>query len=141
MSIQEEPQNARAIASILSGATMQEAAKAAGVSRSTLYRWLKEPSFVSALNAARAIELDRVRNLLTCLAESSLVVLQKALLSADTPTSLKVRVADIILARLIQIHPLGEVEQRLYKLELITHELLLEETHETGDKSPEISER
>ena len=45
---------ARAIDQLVTGATVTEAAKAAGVGRSTLHRWLREDwNFQAAHNAAR----------------------------------------------------------------------------------------
>lgn len=43
----------RAVAALLAGSTMTEAAKLAGVSRMTLTRWVKQPGFAAALRAGQ----------------------------------------------------------------------------------------
>src|SRR5207302_6165154 len=48
-----------AVRELVEGRTMADAARVAGVGRSTLYRWLREPEFRARLNAFRA-DVDEV---------------------------------------------------------------------------------
>ena len=43
------PKKRRAVEALLTNPDVTQAAKAAGVSRNTLYRWMKEPDFMVAV--------------------------------------------------------------------------------------------
>ena len=47
------PRQRRAIIALVTCATVEEAAKAAQIGKTTIYKWLKEPSFADALEEAR----------------------------------------------------------------------------------------
>jgi hypothetical protein len=49
-----------AVAALASGAKRSAAAEAAGVARSTLWRWMQDPEFVGTVEEARAALLDRL---------------------------------------------------------------------------------
>ncbi len=63
-----EPAQRVAIAAIVAGQTFAMAARAAGISRRTLYRWRQEPAFKQAVDQLSIEALDasvtRVRNLM-----------------------------------------------------------------------------
>lgn len=83
------PRQQRAIEALLTERTLQDAARQGGVSRRTLYRWLKQPEFINALREA----LDSRRNLavaqLEALLEASLEVLANALRGQDARLALR----------------------------------------------------
>ena len=77
-----------AMLALVRGATVVSAAEEAGVSRSTLHRWLTDPLFVSAYNRARADVRDAALRRASSLADRALSVVEKALDDGDAKTAL-----------------------------------------------------
>jgi len=107
----------RAVAALLTEPDTTAAAKAAGVSRDTLYRWLAEPAFQAALRDAEAGAIAAVSRALVRLAERAAATLDGAMTDPAAASSTKVRAADIVLARLLQVRELVALESRVAELE------------------------
>lgn len=107
----------RAIAALLTEPDMTAVAKAAGVSRDTLYRWLADAPFQAAVRDAEAGAIAAVSRSLVRLAERAAATLDGAMTDPAAASSTKVRAADIVLARLLQVRELVVLETRVAELE------------------------
>lgn len=111
------PAQRRAIAALLSERDVRSAAKAAGVSERSLWRWLNDRSFISELNAAQAQAIDATIRRLADLSGEAVSTLRAAMKGKSTPIGSKIRAADIVLGRLLALKELGDLEQRIAALE------------------------
>lgn len=111
------PRQRKAVEALLVTGDVSAAAKEAGVSRESLYRWLKQPAFLEAVREAEARALDELSRLLVRLGRSAATTLAKAMGDAETPAATRVRAADVVLARLLQLRELATLEARVADLE------------------------
>jgi hypothetical protein len=80
-----------AIDRLASGATAVDAAAAAGVGRSTVYRWIKsDPAFAAAYNAWQAEAVETTRARLLALADAAVTTVAAALAKGDAKTALTI---------------------------------------------------
>ncbi len=107
----------RAVTALLTEPDMTAAAKAVGVSRDTLYRWMADASFQAALRDAEASAIAAVSRALVRLAERAAATLDGAMTDPAAASSTKVRAADIVLARLLQLREGAVLEERVRELE------------------------
>ena len=111
------PAKRRAIAALLFEKTLQDAAQAAGVSRKTLQRWSRQPDFIAAMKETERAALADVSRALIRLAGLASSALEDAL--QDEDIRIRVRAADIVLSRLLQLRELVDLDERVSKLEEI----------------------
>lgn len=111
------PKHFLAIEALLTHGNVAEAARAADVSRDTVYRWFKDRTFKHALKAAEADALEGLSRDLVRLGRKAAATLEAALTDERAGTSTKVRAADIVLSRLLQLRELADLEQRVSWLE------------------------
>lgn len=111
------PKQYKAIESLLTSGNASEAAIAAGVSRDTLYRWLKDDTFKKALIEAEGEALASLSRALVAMGEDAAATLRAAMADKAAPTGPKLRAADIVLGRLLQLRELVDLEERLSELE------------------------
>ena len=111
------PKQRRAVEALLTTGEVAAAAQAAGVSRDTLYRWLKQPAFLGAVRAAEARALDDLSRLLVRLGRTAAATLAKAMADPAAPYATRVRAADVALGRLLQLRELATLEARVVALE------------------------
>lgn len=111
------PRQLRAVEALLAFGEVTRAADAVGVNRATIRRWRQTPAFDAALRAAEAEALDGVGRRLTRLSAAALDVIDQVLADAGAPAALRIRAADLVLARLLQVRELVEIEDRLAALE------------------------
>ena len=107
----------RAIETLATSGNVAEAARAANVSRKTLYRWLRQSDFTEALEVAAQESLANLSRELVCLGAQAVTALEGAMTDTEAATSTKVRAADVVLARLLQLRELVSIELRLAALE------------------------
>jgi hypothetical protein len=88
-----------AIGALLSQRNHEEAARAAGVSKRTLNRWLQLPEFQSAYREARRAAMFQASARLQQAASAAVSALLKVMVDPSTPASARVRAADCVLAR------------------------------------------
>jgi len=106
----------KALDALLRGCTQEAAAREAGVSRRTLARWLAQSgAFQRALRDAEQEALKRIHRRLVGLADQACDALAAALRGDAQPA--QVRAADVVLARLMPLRELVEIEERLKVLE------------------------
>lgn len=110
------PEQVRALAALLEHGDKSKAARAARVSRSTLYRWLQDPVFQAALEEATRQALREFSRALVRLAAKAAQALDAAL-SADQDIQIRLRAADIVTGRLVAVRDLIDIEERLAALE------------------------
>jgi hypothetical protein len=96
------PRQELALEALLSGATVQQAADAAGVDRRTITRWKSDPAFRSALRVAEREARARVSMRLMDLGSTALDTLAAAMSDAS-PIAVRARAAHYTLGRLLQL--------------------------------------
>jgi transposase-like protein len=106
-----------AIAALLSQRNHEEAARAAGVSKRTLNRWLKMPEFQLAYLEARRAAMFQANARLQQVSSAAVSTLAKIMLDPIAPASARVRAADCILARGNQGLENEDLDMRLAALE------------------------
>lgn len=111
-----------AIRALLSGASYVDAAKAAGVHENTIGQWMQDDRFLSALHQAESAATMAVSRSLVSIADEAGRVLKNVLTNPQARDSSKVRAADIVLGRLIQIKEMAELEERISRLEGIKND-------------------
>jgi transposase-like protein len=78
-----------ALAALLGGASITDAATAAGVQRQTVHEWLRQAQFVIVLNTGRAELWELQQNALRALGDKANAVLDAAMDSDDAGVALK----------------------------------------------------
>jgi hypothetical protein len=85
------PPQRTAIKLLTSGHTLVDAATAAGVSRMTLYRWLKgDAAFSAAFNAWQKDVLDTARGRILALSDLAVTTVARSMSRGDAKTALKI---------------------------------------------------
>lgn len=107
-----------AIRALLTGATFTDAAQAAKVHPNALTGWMRDPDFLAALHQAEADALAAVSRELVTLASKAASTLDRVLDDPQARDSSKVRAADVVLGRILQLRELVDIEQRLAALEV-----------------------
>jgi hypothetical protein len=91
ISLSLSPPQRMAIQLLTSGQSLVAAATAAGVNRTTLYRWLKgDPAFVAAYNAWQKDVRDTARGKVLALSDLAITTIAKAMTRGDTRSALKI---------------------------------------------------
>jgi len=111
------PRQRRAIEALLTSGDISEAARTAKVSRETLYRWMKLADFSMALRQGTQASLESLSRSLVALSDKAIKTLQLALEDETCGLSVRIRAADLILGRLLQIRELVDLEERVSHLE------------------------
>ena len=108
----------RAIPALLASPTVESAAVIAGVSRESLYRWLRtDPLFRAELHAAEAEALAESTRRLVNLSGQALDTITEVMTDETAPAAVRLRAADTVLARLLQLRELVTLEGRITALE------------------------
>lgn len=110
------PGMTRAAALLLEVPRLGDVAGQVGISRTTLYQWLRDPNFVVYLNEQQARTLEQVARRLVALCLDASEVLENALRQNDT-TPEALRACDIVLKRAPVLLEAAIVHVRLADLE------------------------
>jgi hypothetical protein len=87
-----------ALASLLAGKTMTTAARAAGVNRSTVWRWLhNDPEFIAFYNSARVEMSLSVQQSLRLISAQAVVTLRRLMTRKSVPDATKLAAAQAVL--------------------------------------------
>ena len=113
------PRQRRAVQALLATGDLDGAAAAAGVSRRTLQRWMHLDAFRQALLDAEGAALRDLSRELVRLARIAVKTLEDTMQDTEATPGQRIRAADIILARLLQIRELTDIETRLQALEQV----------------------
>lgn len=111
------PRQQIAVQALASGETMVKAAVAASVDRKTIYRWLQQEPFTRAIVAAGDESLELLSRRLTVIGLQAINVLNDVLGNEHAPAGARIRAAEIVLARLLSVRELVDIERRLSELE------------------------
>jgi transposase-like protein len=111
-----------AVLALLSTKNVEEAARVAGVTPRTLYRWQNEPEFDAAYRAAKRAAYRQAIARLHHLTSAAVSTLGKVMLEAGTPASTKVRAADSILNHTLKAIENEDILARLSALERAAEE-------------------
>jgi len=106
-----------AIAALLTQRNIEEAARAAGIGKQTLVRWLKEPEFQAAYLDERRATVSQSNARLQQASSAAVSTLFKIMVDPNTPASTRVRAADSILDHAKQAIQSEDHEVRLAALE------------------------
>jgi len=107
----------KAVEALLTSGEIAAAAREANVSRDTLHRWLKQPLFVQAVREAESRAIDDLSRLLVRLSRTAAATLAKAMSDPAIPPATRVRAADAVLGRLLQLRELATLDNRVTELE------------------------
>lgn len=111
------PNQVTALAELLAGKSVQAAAKAAGVSRETVHRWLHEPDFRAAQQAGRRQLTQQALSQLQSITATAIGVVKELMLDKGKPASVRLRAAQIVIEATVKWLELEDFEARLAALE------------------------
>jgi hypothetical protein len=106
-----------AVLALLSSRNLDEAARVAGVTTRTLYRWMKEPEFDAAYREAKRSAFSQSVARLHQMASAAVMTLGKIMIDSNAPASTRVRAADCVLNHTTKAVELEDLEGRLSELE------------------------
>ena len=111
------PKQQRFLTALMAERTVEAAADKAKVGRSTAYTWLKDPAFQQALKAVELSAIEEAARALVGLTTKAIDTLAAVLDDLSVAPSTRVRTADAILGRLLQLRELTSIEARISALE------------------------
>lgn len=106
-----------AIAAILRCPTLAEAAKAIGVARVTVSRWMTDSTFKRELSKAEGDLIASATRRLATLTEKAIRTLEQLLQDKDTPAPVRVRAALGVLESMVKLKSFQNLEERVSDLE------------------------
>jgi uncharacterized protein YggE len=112
-----EPGQERAIISLLSEPTLKAAAASAGISETTLWRWLKDTDFARAYREARRETIEQATAQLQALASEAVRTLGQILRDDNVAPHVRASAAARVLALAYKSRELDDLESRLETLE------------------------
>ena len=108
---------ARAIAFLVAGNTIEQAAQLAGVNPSTVHRWLKDDLFAAEYRAARRQAVEQSITMLQGMSQQAAQTLIDVMRDTDAPASTRLRAAQAVLAICQRWIELDDIQERLTALE------------------------
>lgn len=112
-----QAQYAKAVSALLSTCTIQAAADTIGVSARTLHRWMQDADFITQLHAAQDAMLEQAALRVVGLSGDAVSTLHDAMRDPETPTGVRVRASDLLLANALRLSEQVSLAQRVRKLE------------------------
>lgn len=112
----------KAISALLHESTLERAAKASGVSESTLIRWMKEEAFKAAYRDAKREVVNHATTLLQRCCGQAVGVLVKVATDDDAPASSRVSAAKTILEMSVRSIEIDDLAARVELLEQLLKE-------------------
>src|SRR5262245_61449556 len=106
------------VAQLICHATVEEAASAAKISSATAWRYLRDPSVLSRVREACRSTMDQAKALLQAASVEAVQCLRQILRDAKNE-SVQISAAKIILEMGLRAIELGDIDERLDKLEQI----------------------
>lgn len=116
------PEQARTIAALITGQDNKSAAKTAGISESTLYRWLREdPVFKAALEASGKELRDQAVRRVDAAQSDALDTLISIMKNKKVAPGVRVRAAQVVLEMSARLRELSQWEDRIAALERMNY--------------------
>ncbi len=115
------PKKRAFVRALLTERDTRAAAQRAGIAESTAYRWVKDGAIQAAILDAEGDALNAVTRGLLRLSREAVNTLDGAMSDEDTPTGARIRAADIVLSRLLQLRELVTLEERVSALEALSN--------------------
>ena len=112
----------QAIAALIAESTLEKAAEKAGVSVSTLYRWLQKEEFQKAYQAQRREVVNHAVTQLQRATTTAVSTLEDVMRDATAPASARVSAARAVLEMAVEGIKRDDTERRLTELERILRE-------------------
>ncbi len=112
-----EPKKQKAIEALLREPNTAQAAKAAGISESTIHRYLNEPEFIEAYKETRARLLEGTLTLLQAASLEAVKTLQAIMNNKRSPVPCRLGAARTLLEWAFKGREILEIEERLRILE------------------------
>jgi phage terminase small subunit len=119
------PRQRKVLEALMISGDVTEAARNGGVSRETVYKWLKQPTFGEAIVTSTERALEDLERRMVAMVDQAISTFRSTLEDPNVSPALKVKTADLVLERLFQIHDLITLERRMKRLEdqyQISHE-------------------
>ena len=110
------PNQQRAIAALLSSKTVKEAAEEAGVSRSTVYTYLRDKDFSKELRKAQSAAIDAAASRLAAGLSEAIEELSRLIKNADSDSVKRLACSDWI-SFALRLREFSELESRIEALE------------------------
>ena len=111
------PRQQRFVNAMTTAVGIKAAAALAGISERTAHRFMAEPTVKAALTTTQARALEDLSRGLVRLGEKATATLEAAMDNPDATDAARIRAADIVLARLLQLRELVDLEARVADLE------------------------
>lgn len=106
-----------ALAALISEPTLGEAAKKAGISEATLWRWLQDPIFQEKYRAARRQAVSHAITQLQRSSTQAVETLHSVMTDTETPAATRVTAAKTILEMAVKAVELEDLAVRIEALE------------------------
>lgn len=107
----------RAIEALLQEPTVTAAAKKAGVSQATLFRWLNDPQFTGAYKEARGRMLEGTLNSLQSASADAVICLREVINDTTAQVTARVSASKTVLELSFKAREILELEDRIEYLE------------------------
>jgi transposase-like protein len=107
----------QAIAALLSYRSVEEAARAVGISANTLLRWMKEPEFEAVCREARRTVFSQAIGRLQDAAGAAATTVLKIMVDPNVPSGTRLRAAEVVLEQAAKAGEMEDIENRVATLE------------------------
>ena len=107
----------QAIAALLSYRSVEEAARAVGISANTLLRWMKEPEFEAVCREARRTVFSQAIGRLQDAAGAAATTVLKIMVDPNVPSGTRLRAAEVVLEQAAKAGEMEGIENRVATLE------------------------
>jgi len=93
------PVQVQVLAALAVGGTISHIAEVAGIHRSTIYNWLKDPTFAAEFDKSRHEYTETLRDQLRSLAATAIDTIRQLMEDPETPPSVRLKAALAVLNR------------------------------------------
>ncbi len=106
-----------AVTALLTNRTLEEAARAVGISTNALLRWQQDPEFDAALRKARRAAYGQSRARLQQASTAAVSTVLKIMVDPGSPASVRLRAADLVLTHTAKAVEIEDIDVRVALLE------------------------
>lgn len=107
----------KAINALIDGKTRAQAAMAANVGETTVYRWLEQPEFNAELRQAENQALRTAQRLLVAKIEENLAILDEIKNNSDASDNARIRAIQLELDTMLEWRNVAILEERIAEIE------------------------